>query len=406
MRHLLIAVTLLAGFSTVPSAAQVALQEVATGFSSPVFLTGRGNNLYVVQQGGGIVAVDRTTHAQTNFFTVPDLVTGGELGLLGLAFDPSYATNGRFYVNATASLGGQLVSEIRRYTNPAIATEAASVLLRVTQPFSNHKGGWLDFGPDNKLYIAFGDGGSGNDPQNNAQNLNSNLGKILRIDVSADAFPTDPARNYTIPADNPFGTEIFAYGLRNPFRDSFDRATGDLYIGDVGQGAIEEVDRISAGTSGQNFGWRPLEGNGPTPGVGDPIPAGTTAPLLTYDHSQGDVSIIGGYVYRGGQIVELNGKYVFGDFASGRLWSMDLDGSNRQLLLDTSFNLSSFGEDSSGNLYVVDLSGGRVLQFTGTAPSAGVPEPATWAMLLTGFGVVGARVRRRRAALASKAVSA
>lgn len=199
MRVVILAMATLIGFGATTTGAQVVLTEYATGFSQPLYATGRGNALYAVQLNGGIVAIDRTTKAQSSFFTVPDLASGGELGLLGLAFDPAYETNGRFYVHVNAYVGGQLVSEVRRYTDAAVATEAAAVLLRVDQPYNNHKGGWLDFGKDGLLYIALGDGGATNDPLNNAQNPNSLLGKILRIDVSADAYPNDAVRNYTIP---------------------------------------------------------------------------------------------------------------------------------------------------------------------------------------------------------------
>lgn len=383
--------------AAVPALAQVTLTPFYSGLDSPVFLTGEGNNLFVAQLNGTIVSIDRTTKAAQTFFTVPDLASGGENGLLGMAFDPNYASNGRYYVDVTTMVGGVLQSEVRRYTNPAIATEVASVILRIDQSASDiHKGGWLGFGGDGNLYVATGDGGPGYDPNHRAQDLTSLLGKMLRIDVSADAFPADPVRNYTVPASNPFGNEIFAYGLRNPYRDSFDAATGDLYIGDVGQSTYEEVDRIAAGTSGQNFGWRPLEGTVPTPGLGDPIPPGTTPPVLEYGHVDGDAAIVGGYVYRGSAIPSLFGRYVFGDYVSGHLWSMALDGSDKQALsadLIPFLHPSSFGQDSDNNLYVVDL-GGRIFELT--APADAVPEPASWAMFVTGLGMAGAALRQRR----------
>ena len=311
------AAALVAALGTAPTSAAVGFRQMASGLSQPVFLTSRGDELIVAQQGGTIMAISRSTGAKRVFFTVPNIETGGEKGLLGLTFDPGYSRNGRFYVDVTTRVGGQLVTEVRRYTNPAKVVEAPVVVIRINQPFDNHKGGWIDFGPDKKLYIAMGDGGSANDPMGNAQNLGSKLGKILRLDVSKDAFPTDPARNYAIPAGNLNGSEIFTYGLRNPFRNSFDRTTGDLWIGDVGQGAREEVDRIAAGTSGQNFGWRALEGNIPTPGIGDPIPANAVAPILTYDHNVGQ-AITGGYVFRGAKLAELAGRYVFGDSSRER----------------------------------------------------------------------------------------
>jgi glucose/arabinose dehydrogenase len=349
------------------SAARLALFD--SGFSQPVFLAGRGNDVYVVEQGGAIIRVNRTTRARTTFFAVPNIETGGEKGLLGFAFDPLYGRNGRFYVNVTARVGGQLVTEIRRYTSSAIAAEPALLLLRFSQPFDNHNGGWIGFGPDGNLYITTGDGGSGNDPQNNAQNLGNLLGKILRINVQTDGFPADPNRNYTIPASNPFGNEIYAYGLRNPYRASFDRTNGALWIGDVGQNRFEEIDRIAARTSGQNFGWRPLEGPIPTPGVGDPAPPNAVAPLFAYSHDNGDNSVTGGYVYRGRGLADLAGRYVFGDFISGRIWSLTLDGATRTDISSVTdpiggrFNISAFGEDSQRSLYVIDY-GGRIFRFT------------------------------------------
>ena len=387
------------GLSAEPAAAAVSTQQVASGLSQPVFLTGRANDLFVAQQGGAIVRVDRVSGARSTFFTVPNIESGGEKGLLGFAFDPQYTTNGRFYVDVTTRVAGQLVTEVRRYTDPAIASEAAQVVIRVNQPFDNHNGGWIGFGRDNDLYVALGDGGSANDPFNNAQNLNSNLGKILRLDVSADAYPADAARNYTIPAGNPFGSEVFVYGLRNPYRDSFDRATGDLWIGDVGQGAREEVDRVALGTSGQNFGWRPLEGTIPTPGVGDPVPPGTTPPVLEYSHAIGQ-SITGGYVFRGPGVADLSGRYVFGDFVAGRLFTAGLDGSGftdiTGALGGVGISPSSFGEDGSGNLYVVDY-GGRIFRFVDPNAPAPVPEPNTWWLMIAGLGLSGAALRRRRA---------
>jgi len=405
-RPKLIALTLLAaGTASAPSTAAVWITQFATGLTTPVFATGSGNEIFVAQQNGAIVAINRSSRARRTFFTVPNIEVGGEKGLLGFAFDPSYSRNGRFYVDVTTRIGGQLVTQIRRYTDPAKATEASTLITQINQPYDNHNGGWISFGPDKKLYIAMGDGGSGNDPNNNAQNLGVDLGKLLRIDVSRDAFPADPTRNYTVPAGNPFGTEVFAYGLRNPFRDGFDTRTGDLYIGDVGQGAREEIDVIRAGTSGQNFGWRAVEGNIPTPGVGDPIPANAVAPLLTYDHRVGQ-SIIGGYVYRGGRIAELADKYVFADFVAGKLFAANTDGSG---LTDISgalgglrINPSSFGLDGNGNLYVVDY-GGSIYGFrevagaaARTASAAAVPEPAMWSLLIVGFGLVGGAARRTR----------
>lgn len=386
-----------ATFLTSPALAALGTTQVASGLSAPVYLTGRGNALIVAEQGGRIVAIDRTSGAQSTFFTVPDIETGGEKGLLGFAFDPGYASNGRFYVDVTTRVAGQLVTEVRRYTDPAIASEASQLVIRVAQPFDNHNGGWIDFGNDGKLYVALGDGGSANDPFNNAQNLSSNLGKILRLDVAGDGFPADATRNYAIPADNPFGTEVFVYGLRNPYRSSFDRATGDLWIGDVGQSAREEVDVVAAGTSGHNFGWRALEGTIPTPGIGDPLPANAVAPLFEYDHSIGQ-SITGGYVFGGSGVADLDGRYVFGDFVQGRIFGIDTGGSGFTDLTfalgGTAINVSSFGEDADRNLYVLDY-GGRIFRFIDPTAAA-IPEPASWTLMIAGFGVAGGALRRRR----------
>lgn len=367
MLRLAIAIALSAAAASAAEAAR--LTPFDSGFDQPVFLTGRGNDVFVIEQGGTIQQVNRTTKARRLFFTVPNIETGGEKGLLGFAFDRLYGRNGRFYVNVTARVSGQLVTEIRRYTNPAIAAEPPLLILRFNQPFDNHNGGWIGFGPDGNLYIASGDGGSGNDPLNVAQNTGSLLGKILRINPVVDAFPADPLRHYSIPASNPFRNEVHAYGLRNPYRASFDRATGALWIGDVGQSRFEEIDVIPARTRGQNFGWRPLEGPIPTPGVSDPAPANAVAPITAYDHDNGDASVTGGYVYRGvSPIADLAARYVFGDFISGRIWTLTLDGSVRTDISSITdavggrFNIAAFGEDAQRNLYVVDY-GGRIFRF-------------------------------------------
>ncbi len=244
-------------------------------------------------------------------------------------------------------------------------------MLGYDQPFSNHNGGWMGFGPDGFLYIASGDGGSGGDPQNNAQNLNSLLGKILRIDVNSDSFPTDPNRNYAIPAGNPFAgatagaDEVWLYGLRNPWRASFDSVTGDLWIGDVGQGAREEVDRIPAGVGGLNLGWRFKEGLLPYTGQ---APGGLTDPILDYGRTTplfNGFSITGGYVYRGPG--GANGLYVFGDFVTGNLWTVSYANSQAQDFINRNAQLAvsggdfdqiaSFAVDGTGRLYMIGLDG-------------------------------------------------
>ena len=289
--------------------------------------------------------------------------------------------------------------------------------MTVAQPAgrTNHKAGWIGFRPGetDNLYIATGDGGSGNDPENRAQNLNDNLGKVLRVNVHADAFPTDAGRNYGIPTGNPFvgragNDEIWAYGLRNPYRNSFDRMTGDFYIGDVGQNTREEVDFEASGApGGANYGWRAREGQIQNPTLpGDPDPANAKPPILDYGRSDGG-TVIGGYVVRGGQLPELEGAYVFGDYVSGRIWAIRYQGSfidiaqamdvtdllnpvdptTGQRLIGP-YQLSSFGEDGLGRLYLVDISGGTIY--------AMVPEPATWMMLLAALLPAAWIVRRRR----------
>ncbi|MBI2316424.1 MAG: PQQ-dependent sugar dehydrogenase, partial [Betaproteobacteria bacterium] len=295
--------------------------------------------------------------------------SGGEKGLLGLAFHPDYPANGRFFVDYTRRVGFQLQSVIAEFrvlaSDPNRADPASErQLLVVDQPFDNHNAGQLAFGPDGFLYIAFGDGGSGGDPFGNGQNLQVLLGKILRVDVDA---PPAPGRQYAIPADNPFAAggglpEIWAYGLRNPFRFSFDAPTGRLFAADVGQSGFEEVDLI---TRGGNFGWNIMEGSHCFPA--EPCNAtGLTPPIAEYGHdASGGISIIGGYVYRGSAITGLAGAYVFGDLASGRVWALVEDAQgNWQMTLVLTHNLtvSSFGRDSAGELYLIDYANGAILR--------------------------------------------
>jgi glucose/arabinose dehydrogenase len=389
---------------------------VADGLSSPLLATAplADGRVFVVEKAGAIKVVQGGV--ASDFLRIPVSVAG-EGGLLGLAFDPGYgvassAGYGRFFVDYIdpATRDTVIASYRTSSANPSLADAASRVeVMRIDQPdaFDNHKAGWLGFKPGdaNHLFIATGDGGSGNDPANNAQNRGVLLGKMLRVDINRDDFAGDPNVNYGIPADNPFvgqvgvRAEIFAYGLRNPFRNSFDRQTGDLWIGDVGQGAREELDRIAAASAGgQNFGWRVREGDIATPGIGDPPVAGLTDPLLAYDHSFG-AAVTGGYVVRAiGS--PLYGKYVFGDYISGRIWAIDADGTPKTLAdaveltaaLDAGGagplgNIASFGEGADGALYIVDYAG-KVVQV--------VPEPATAALLLAGVALMCGAVRLRR----------
>ncbi len=359
-----------------PASSAIQAVRVASGLSSPVFGVsppGDPNRLFIVEQHSGrimILDLNSGQIAPQPFLDLADssLAAGGEQGLLGLAFHPDYAANGRFFVNLTNALGNIEVREyIRSDPNHAEASSPIAVLSYV-HPFDNHNAGWMAFGPDGYLYIASGDGGSGGDPMNNAQNPDSLLGKILRIDVNSDAFFADATRNYAIPAGNPFASgpgadEVWAMGLRNPWRNSFDPATGHLYIGDVGQGAREEVD--VAATGGLNFGWRFREGNLPYTGT---APAGLTGPVLDYDHTTplySGVAVTGGYVYHGPGGAQ--GLYIFGDFASANIWSTAVVDGQAQDFLNRNGQItvtggdldqiSSFAVDGSGRLYVIGLDG-------------------------------------------------
>jgi glucose/arabinose dehydrogenase len=359
--------------------------RVGTGFNQPLFTTavpdGTGR-MFVVEKGGRIRILTPATGAiaATPFLDIgASISTDGERGLLGLAPAQDFAATGTFYVYVT-NPAGQI--EIRRYRTLAGNREVADpttgdVLIQIPHPLSNHNGGWLQFGPDGLLYAGVGDGGGGGDPDNNAQNTNVLLGKLLRIDVSGDSFPADPLRDYVIPPTNPFATsggrpEIWAYGLRNPFRASFDPLTRNLWIGDVGQDAREEVDLMRPADAGANFGWRILEGTAPYNGAVIP---GLVAPVAEYLHGGGarqGSSITGGYVYRG-PVEALQGQYFFGDFASGNIFCFPIASasvgttlsSDRFVLRRTDFtpnqgtigNIASFGTDQAGNLYIVDYDG-------------------------------------------------
>ncbi len=360
------------GGSPVDGQPNLTTQVVASGLDLPVDLqsaVGDRSRLYVVEQNGRIRLIKDNALLSAAFLDVSAGVSvGGERGLLGLAFHPRYSENGRFYVNYTNRVGDTHISEFRRSQNPDLADASSErLLMTVDQPFSNHNGGGLAFGNDGRLYIALGDGGSAGDPQDNAQNLQRRLGKILRIDV-------DSASPFAIPADNPFanqtGTarEVWAYGLRNPWRIAFDRSTGDLYIGDVGQGRREEIDiGLFSRRGGENYGWRVTEGTlcfNPSANCGT---AGFTPPVAEYDHSVG-CSVTGGYVYRGCRMPGYAGTYFYGDFCTSIIRSLRLQngsvGDQRDWtgVLSRGIDaISSFGTDADGELYIVDYSG-RILK--------------------------------------------
>lgn len=333
-------------------------EVVAGGLIRPLDIQNAGDGsgrLFIVEQAGVIRILQNDALIETPFLDISERVddTGNEQGLLGLAFHPDFAQNGFFYVNYTEAGGNTVIARFTASGNVADPNSEVR-LLGVSQPFPNHNGGGLAFGPDGYLYIALGDGGSGGDPQGNGQNRNTLLGKILRVDVNS-------AEPYAIPTDNPFGNEVFHYGLRNPFRFSFDSLTGDLWIGDVGQGAWEEIDFLPAGTPGGiNFGWNRFEGMHDY-SAGD-IPADYRPPLFEYGHDQG-CSVTGGYVYRG-TMPEWQGVYFYGDYCSGKVWgalrriiSAEVEESISTVLFETGVQITTFGMDEAGEIYLADRNG-------------------------------------------------
>jgi len=361
-----------------PAGAAIGVRQVASGLERPLW-AGMPRNidgkLWVMEQEGRVWIFDLASGIKSEqpFLDICNEVSrkGNEEGLLGLAFDPDFQVNGRYYVNFTDKEHFTRIVRFTSENHSSTDVASAEVVLRFKQPFENHNGGWIAFGPDGMLYIGNGDGGSGNDPNNNGQSLDTLLGKMLRIDVS-------PNQGYKVPSDNPFVAsktakpEIWAYGLRNPWRCSFDRKTGDLWIGDVGQNKWEEVDFMPQGKgAGANYGWRLREGAvaTPEPSAGGPAPAGATEPVYVYPHGgatdQG-VCVIGGYVYRG-PIAELQGRYVFGDYQNPRIWSFILKDGKAADFKDHTDALqpnkgrialiSSFAEDNQGNLFIIDHTG-------------------------------------------------
>lgn len=388
-------------------------ERIVSGLNRPVFVgtaPGDPDRLFILLQRQNSIGRIKIFNLSTNtlnaadFLAISGLSGGNEQGLLGLAFHPNYQKNGLFYVNITTQAGGgdTVIREYQRQTADLADASSARTVMTFNQPFSNHNGGWMDFGPDGYLYIASGDGGSGGDPQNNAQDITNNrLGKLLRIDPLGN---NGGGGQYGIPASNPFvgitgDDEIWAYGLRNPWRCSFDALTGDLYIADVGQGSLEEIDvQPASSTGGENYGWRVREGTS-----GGAL-AGAIDPVYDYSHGAGNnqgFSVTGGYVYRG-PIAVLQGHYFFADYVTDRIWSFKWDGSapgthngsNFTDFIDwtdlittnvgTIANISSFGEDSVGNLYIVDLNG-EVFRITG----ATIPTNVDGQKLLDGLIVGG-----------------
>ena len=354
---LLILIILFSNFSFSQS---VILESFGPSFSSPVEIKNAGDErLFVVEKSGKIKILNPDGSVNsTPFLNIEDRVStnANERGLLGLAFHPNYPENPFFFVNYTNNSGDTTISKFSVSTDENIANESETVLLVINQPYGNHNGGCINFGPDGNLYIGMGDGGSGGDPQNYSQNTGSLLGKMLRINVNSGA--------YSIPENNPYGDEIWSVGLRNPWKFSFDSENGNLWIADVGQNEFEEINMVENNPANVNYGWRCYEGDEPYNMSGCPD-NGLTFPVATYSHyNSGDFkcSITGGYVYRGNQISGLNGVYFFADYCSGEIGMLSTeDNSNWEMNL-TFPNLNgswvSFGEDISGELYIVSINGG------------------------------------------------
>lgn len=339
-----------------PNAKNYEWRLIASGLNRPVDVQSAfdgSGRLFIIEKNGAIRIYENGQLLEQPFLDIEERVNddGNEMGLLGLAFHPNYERNGYFYVNYTGRGGDTFISRLQAGGNIADAG-SESILMKVKQPYSNHNGGAVVFGPDGYLYLSLGDGGLAGDPHKNGQDTTSLLGKILRIDVNSG----DP---YTIPSDNPFGNEVWAYGLRNPWRISFDRSSGDLWIGDVGQGEWEEIDYLPAGSGGgANFGWSIMEGNH---GYDGQIQPGLLLPVAEYGHADtlGGCSVTGGYVYRGG-MPEWNGIYLYGDYCKGHVWGlMRSDGQwQSQLLFEAGMTITSFGQDESGEIYLASDAGG------------------------------------------------
>jgi glucose/arabinose dehydrogenase len=381
--------------------ANVGFRELITGLSQPVSIANAGDGdgrLFIVERIGRIRIFKNDALLPAPFLDLQSIVnsTGGEQGLLALAFHPNYGMNGQFYTLFTNQDGSLVLSRFTRSSNnPDLADPNSRItLLTIPHPTNqNHNGGMLAFGPDGYLYWSTGDGGGGGDPPNNAQNLNLLLGKILRLDVDNP----DPGLNYGIPASNPFFAnpnfdtkKIWAYGLRNPWRFSFDKLTGDIFIGDVGQSAREEIDfQAAASAGGENYGWRVMEGSicyNPPSGCDQ---SGKVLPITDYDHSLG-CSVTGGYIYRGSLYPPMQGHYFYSDICSGILFSLYNDPTNgwtETQIIDTPYSVSTFGEDEQGELYFADYGAGKIYQMCyGLAPS----PSCLFATISGNAGVAGA----------------
>ncbi len=409
------ALAALLAWAGVSRAQPIGTVRVADGLDAPSYVVAPPedfNRLFILERRSGEILIMDLTTGTIGVTPFLDLAVSGE-GLQGLAFHPSYGANGHVYVYYYTAAGGSPRTVVERYTRDAADPDLAAplsgrVILEIPQPFGNHNGGWIGFGPDGYLYVPLGDGGSQCDPAGNGQDTTTLLSSVLRLDVDGDDFPADPQRNYAIAADNPFvgqpgADEIWSYGLRNPFRSSFDRLTGDFYIADVGQTTREEIDfQPAASGGGENWGWDLREGTQPTPDsttgcLGGPPPPGNVDPIYEYAHgtgpSQGN-SVTGGYVYRGpdGPAMALTGSYFFGDYVNERIWSIDPDDPDPSATLvdwtaafdpapvdQTIENIVSFGEDGGGYLYIVDLgtgtpNSGEIFRVVGPFPFVPCPD--------------------------------
>ncbi|MCE3076128.1 PQQ-dependent sugar dehydrogenase [Chryseobacterium gwangjuense] len=364
MKKLLFCASIFSSF--IINAQSINLEEFATGFTAPVEIAhANDNRMFVVQQNGIIRIVQPNGSINpTNFLNISSKITyGGERGLLGLAFHPQYAINGYFFVYYNDTSGNITVARYTQSSNPDVADASTEkIILNQSKPFDNHNGGSIHFAPDGYLWIVTGDGGSGGDPNNNAQNKNSLLGKLLRLDINS----TGP---YNIPSGNPFvgidgADEVWSYGLRNAWKFNFDTVSGNVMIADVGQGQIEEINRMPLTQAGINYGWRCYEGNNAYNTAGCAAQSTMTFPVAVYDHSGGKCSITGGYIYRGTQYPALQGKYVFADYCSTQIGILNPDNS---IVWTTAFsgnNFSTFGINNQNDLFVAAVNNGKIFKIT------------------------------------------
>lgn len=352
------------------NAQSITLEEFATGFTAPVeIINANDSRMFVVQQNGIIkILQSNGTVNSTNFLNISSKITyGGERGLLGLAFHPQYPTNGYFFVYYNDTGGNITVARYTRSSaNPDVADPATEkIVLNLPKPFDNHNGGSIHFAPDGYLWVVTGDGGSGGDPNNNAQNKNSLLGKLLRLDINSTGA-------YNIPPGNPFvgidgADEVWAYGLRNAWKFNFDTVSGNVMIADVGQGQIEEINRMPLTQAGINYGWRCYEGNNTYNTAGCPAQLTITFPVAAYDHSGGKCSITGGYVYRGTQFPALQGRYFFADYCSTQIGNLNSDDSITWTSAFSGNNFSTFGVNNQNELFVAAVNSGKIFKITTTS---------------------------------------